>query len=192
LEGFSQQQRGGITMAIGHLYTQSGGLTIMNLGPATAENYRRSGNKARALLKRAEKKAEREIIGGMISECEYVSEWLETGRRPGSMRGVERAYEVRMWDPKWLEEYHSSSSRYSIVREPSRDLTDDERFKIEEAMHECSPREKQCFILYHADGLTLEEIGMELHLGKSTVQTYIERATVKIENAKLTSLFLLE
>lgn len=178
-------------MAVKNLYTHAGGFTIMQLGSATAENYRRSAKMTRALLTRTQDKAERGIIGGMISECEYAAEWLESGRRPGNIRGVERPYQVRSWDPKWLEEYHSSSSRFSMSREPSRDLTDDERFRIEEAMHECSPREKQCFILYHAHGMTLEEIAMELHVGKSTVQTYIERASEKIEKTKLTSLFLL-
>ncbi|CAI6073361.1 sigma factor-like helix-turn-helix DNA-binding protein [Cohnella sp. JJ-181] len=179
-------------MAIGHLYTQQHGFTVMHLGPATAENYRRSGRMAKALLARTQDKGERRTIGEMVGECEYAAEWLETGRRPGSVRGIERGYEERCWDPAWLEAYDSHNSRYRIERDSvSRDLTDDERFQIEEAMRDCSPREKQCFIMYHADGLTLEEIGMELNLGKSTVQTYVERAKEKIENAKLTSLFLL-
>lgn len=180
-------------MAIGQLYTRAGGVTIMNLGPATAANYKRSGRMARALLARTQDKGERRVIGEMIGDCEYVSEWLQTGRRPGSMRGIERSYEIRLWDPAWIERYNSASGRYSIERDKtSRDLTDEERFKIEEAMRDCSPREKQCFIMYHVDGMSYEEIGMELNLGKSTVQTYVDRATAKIENAKLTSLFLLE
>jgi len=33
---------------------------------------------------------DRELIVGMISSCSYVIEWLETGRRPGNRRGIER------------------------------------------------------------------------------------------------------
>lgn len=173
-------------MAIGH-WNKS----VTDLIP-NYRNTRRTLEHMKAKLPAKGAEADHETIGSMIQDCDYVLEWLHTGRRPGSTRGVERSYRIRIWDPKWLEEYHSSSSRFTIVREPSRDLTDDERFRIEEAMHDLSPREKQCFILYHADGMTYEEIGMELNVGKSTVQTYIERATAKIENAKLTSLFLLE
>lgn len=178
-------------MAIGHLYREHEGFTVMYLGEATPENYRRSGRMARALLARTQDKGERRTIGEMIGDCEYAAEWLETGRRPGSVRGVERPYRVSSWDPKWMEEYHSKRSRFSSVKEPSRDLTDDERFRIDEAMVDCSVREKQCFILHHAHGMTFEEIGEELALGRSTVQTYIERAAEKIQHAKMTNLFLL-
>ncbi|MFC3797913.1 sigma-70 family RNA polymerase sigma factor [Cohnella sp. GCM10012308] len=179
-------------MAIGHLYTRREGLTIMNLGAATAENYRRSAKMTQQLLARTQDKGERRTIGEMVGECEYAAEWLETGRRPGSVRGVERGYEERCWDPAWLEAYDSHNSRYRVERDSvSRDLTDDERFRLDEAMRDLSNRERQCFILHHADGMTFEEIGAELALGRSTVQSYIERATEKIEHAKLTNLFLL-
>ncbi|WP_164545790.1 sigma-70 family RNA polymerase sigma factor [Paenibacillus albus] len=180
-------------MAIGHLYNHRDGMTIMNLGAATPDNYRRSRQMARMLHARTSNKAQRSIISEMVGDCEYAIQWLETGRRPGSVRGVERPMRISSWDPGWIDSYSSPNSRYVIERDTtSKELTNDERFRIEEAMRELSDRERQCFMLHVVDGMSFEDIGRELHLGKSTVQVYMERAREKIENAKLTSLFLLE
>lgn len=180
-------------MAIGPLYKQSQNYTIMDLGPATAENYRRSRKMTRALHARTTDKTERSRIAEMVAECDYVIDWLETGRRPGSFKGVERAVRIQTWDPAIIDSYSSPNSRWVVERDrSSRDLTEDERFRIEEAMRDLSERERQCYMLHVVDGMTFEEISRELHVGRSSVQTYIERAREKIENTKLTSLFLLE
>ncbi|OXM17333.1 sigma factor-like helix-turn-helix DNA-binding protein [Paenibacillus herberti] len=180
-------------MAIGPLYTKYEAFTIMNMGPATADNYRRSRKMTRAVHSRATDKAERRVLAEMVAECDYVIDWLETGRRPGSFTGAERAVRVQTWDPSILDSYSSPNSRWVIERDKSsRDLTDDERFRIEEAMRDLSQRERQCYMLNVVDGMTFEEISRELHVGRSSVQKYIERAREKIENTKMTSLFLLE
>lgn len=177
-------------MAIGPLYESRNGWTILQLGGVSAENYRRSGQMAKHLYNKSKDKGERSIISGMVSDCEYAAKWLESGRRPGSVRGVERAYKVRTWDPQWIDRYASPSARYVVERETV-ELTEHERFMIEEAMRDLSYREKQCYMLHAVDGMSFEEIARELYVGRSTVQKYIERAREKIENAKLTSLFLL-
>ncbi|MFD7521427.1 sigma-70 family RNA polymerase sigma factor [Paenibacillus chitinolyticus] len=163
---------------------------IIDLGGATKSNYQHSRMVAKRLLAQTQDEGSRTVIAGMVSDCNYVLEWLETGRRPGSVRGIERGYEVRLWDPAWLESYQSPSG-WTVERE-SRDLTADELFRIEEAMAELSPRERQCFMLYHVDGMSFGDISRELHIGRSTIQTNIERAREKIEYAKLNSLFLME
>lgn len=170
---------------------QVGNWTIMWLGAADIQNY----NHTRRLLIKAlnrvpkEDKAQRELLGGMLSECNYVLEWLRTGRRPGQLRGVERRYE-RAWDPAWIDCYHSPSG-WTLERESvSRELTADERFKIEEAMRDLSARERQCYMMHVVDGMSFGDIARELHLAKGTVQTNMERAREKIEYAKVSSLFL--
>ncbi|QHT60659.1 sigma-70 family RNA polymerase sigma factor [Paenibacillus lycopersici] len=178
-------------MAIGQLYHHSGGVTIMQMGQATPDNYRRSRKMVRALHARTQDKAQRSLIAEMIGDCDYAIEWMETGRRPGSVRGVERPMRISSWDPDWIDRYASPNARYVIERDSSsRDLTADERFRIEEAMRDLTDRERQCFMLHVVDGMSYEDIGRELHLGRSTVQVYIERSREKIEYAKLTNLFL--
>jgi predicted DNA-binding protein YlxM (UPF0122 family) len=53
-------------------------------------------------------------------------------------------------------------------------------------------RHKQCFMMYHVDGMSEYDIARELNVGRSTVQKFLERAKQKIEYAKVSSLFLLE
>lgn len=168
-------------MAIGH-WNES----VTDLIPG----YRHTRRTLELARERSTEKANRETIGSMLSDVDYALEWLHTGRRPGARRGVERGYRVRTWDPAWLDTYRSPSG-WSVERE-SRDLTQEERFRIEEAMRDLSERERQCFMLYHVDGMSEYEIALELHLGRSTVQTYLERAKLKIEDAKANSLFLIE
>ncbi|WP_376768651.1 sigma factor-like helix-turn-helix DNA-binding protein [Paenibacillus foliorum] len=59
-------------------------------------------------------------------------------------------------------------------------------------MHDLTDREKQCFMMYHVDCMSEYDIVLELHLGRSTVQNFIEQATKKIEDTKMNRLFLLE
>jgi len=181
-------------MAIGPLedfkIKQAGNWTIMRLGGATVANYGRTRYRLQKALDGTKDKAQRELLGSMLSDCDFALEWLKTGRRPGTRRGVERAYKVSSWDPAWLEAYHSPNG-WSVQRE-RRDLTADERFRIEDAMRDLTDRERQCFMMYHVDGMSEYDIAQELHLGRSTVQTYLERAKEKIEYAKMSSLFLLE
>lgn len=128
-------------------------------------------------------------LGNMIADVDYILNWLETGRNPNSVRGVERRYE-RPWPPEWLDRYQSPAG-WSVERETvTRELTEDERFRIEEAMRDLSQRERQCFMMYVVDGMSYGEIARELHLAKGAVQTHVQRAREKIELAKATSLFL--
>lgn len=183
-------------MAIGPIdfdYTnmKAGNWTFMHLGQADIKNYNRTRYTIMKALNRTPKdnKAQRELLGAMLSECDYVLEWLRTGRRPDSRRGVERRYE-RTWDPAWIDRYHSPSG-WTLEREAfSRDLTDDERFRIEEAMRDLSTRERQCFMMYVVDGMSYGDIAQELHLARGTVQNNVERAREKIEYTKVSSLFL--
>lgn len=180
-------------MAIGQLYKERNGWTIMDLGKATPDNYRRAKNLARYALSKTDKKAKdvRGIITSMISECGYVEEWLETGRRPGSFKGVERAYKECSWDPAWLESYASPNGWEIDRTEFSGELTPSQRFRIEDAMSTLSDRERQCYMLYHVDGMSEYDIARELQLGRSSVHKFLDRAKEKIEESKMNSLFLL-
>jgi RNA polymerase sigma-70 factor (ECF subfamily) len=151
--------------------------------------YRNTKRTLEKVRDQATDKAWKETLGLMIGNCEYSLQYLETGGNPNRRRGVEARYE-RPWDPAWITKYESPNGW--VVERESRDLTDDERFRIEEAMRDLTDREKQCFMMSAVDGMTEYDIARELHLGRSTVQKFLERAKNKIENAKINSLFLLE
>lgn len=169
-------------MAIGHLYTNTGGVIIMNLGPATAENYRRSGNKTRALLSRTKDKAEREIIGGMISECDYVCEWLETGRRPGNRRGIERraAYQrERPVDPIVLQTYTRQSGG-AIGNIHAEGISDEDRAKVENVLRQLTEKERDAYVMVIGQGLPFAEAARIRGVEKGSIQSLVESARRKI------------
>ncbi|MEK4509733.1 MULTISPECIES: hypothetical protein [Paenibacillus] len=64
---------------------------MIDLGLATVDNYQRALKSAERAYSRADAD-DKKVIGGregIISELEYVIEWLETGRRPGNKRWIE-------------------------------------------------------------------------------------------------------
>lgn len=166
-------------MAIGHWND-----SVLDLIPG----YRNTKKRLQLALDETDVESDKEFLESMISDVNYALEWMQHGGNPYRRKGAETRY-VRPWDPKWLEQYHSPNG-WSVERE-SRDLTPEERFKIEEAMVDLTLREKQMFMMYHVDGMSITDIAQELFVGRSTVQTTLERAKEKIEYSKATSLFLL-
>lgn len=160
---------------------------VQDLGPATAANYQRSLNAARRVYARADAD-DKKAISGMISDCEYVIEWLSTGRRPGNKRGVERlaAYQrEKLMDPLRMQAFVSNAKAGS----PS-NLSDWERFQIEDALSRLSERERDCYVMAHGECFSFGEIANMLGLSKGSVEEYVERAQKKISEDLQTSLFL--
>lgn len=161
--------------------------SVLDLGKATALNYERSRLGAERAYRRADAD-DKKVISGMVSDCEYVIEWLSTGRRPGNKRGIERraAYQnEKLMDPVRMQSFASRSTAGS----PS-NLSDWERFQLEDALSTLSPRERECYTLAHGECFSYAEIGMMLFISKASVQDYVERAQKKITEALNTSLFL--
>lgn len=191
---------------------------ILNLGPASPRRYRES--KA-ILIKLADKKTieinewekfqnrltdpdeiydagkqlakmelDKKHINSMISDCQLVIEKLNRGgsdpapRRDISRRSMEQRTDV--WEPNWFDTYISPNS-WSVERE----LTEGDRFRIQDALSTLSKREQQCYTLHKAMGFSYRQIASELLIKKGTVQYYIEEAARKIEEAKTNSLFLI-
>ncbi|MFD2330075.1 sigma-70 family RNA polymerase sigma factor [Cohnella sp. GCM10020058] len=174
-------------MAIGHLYTQQHGFTILQLGPATAENYRRSGRMAKALLARTQDKGERRTIGEMVGECEYAAEWLETGRRPGNRRGIERraAYQrERPVDPLVMQAYIGNRSAGGAVQASS--VSDDDRQRIDNMFAKLTEKEREAYLMVRGDGLSYEEVAEILQIKRGSVQSRVESAQGKIQKMLFT------
>ncbi|NGQ95026.1 sigma-70 family RNA polymerase sigma factor [Brevibacillus sp. SYP-B805] len=132
--------------------------------------------------------AERQILSEMIGDVEFVIEWLETGRRPGNRRGVERlaAYQrEKPMDPIRMQAFVANSTAGSPAN-----LTEWQRQQIEDALCILSERERECYVLAHGECFTHSQIADMLGITKSSVDTHIKRAQQKISERVMNSLFL--
>jgi positive control factor len=130
----------------------------------------------------------RQIIGEMISDVDFVIEWLETGRRPGNRRGIERqaAYQrERLMDPVRMQAFAARSTAGSPAN-----ITEWEHQQIEDALCELSERERECFELAYGQCFSHAYIAEMLNISVSSVETYIKRANAKVSERVKTSLFL--
>ncbi|MNW38085.1 positive control sigma-like factor [compost metagenome] len=126
---------------------------------------------------------EMKTIGSMVSDAEYVIEWLETGRRPGNRRGIERraSYQRdRPVDPIRIQAYITKASSGGFVQVVS--VTDRERERIEFALGELTPRERACYEMVRGNSLPYSETAELLGIEKSTVQWFVESAEEKLKH----------
>jgi len=122
--------------------------------------------------------SEKKVLSEIISDCEFVEEWMVTGRRPGNKRGIERQSAYRrekLMDPTHMQSFVQPEACGS----PST-IGETERERIEEALNTLSTRERECYILSHGHCYSFSEIAKTLKITKSSVQKFITRAQDKI------------
>lgn len=112
----------------------------------------------------------------MISNLDYAIEWLETGRRPGNKRGIERyaAYQ-REIPTDIVQRFMNPAPKLEL------DYTDEQRLQAEFIVSIMSERERQCYEMHYIGLYSLDDIALELDMAKGTVQTYIKRANAKVK-----------
>lgn len=109
---------------------------------------------------------EAETVSGMLADMRYALTWMRRGRRPGSRRGAEITDVYRQ--------------REIYIKLSGASMSEAERLRLVDALLALSDRERTCFLLHMAQGLTLLEISGKLFLTKATVQDYVNRAKKKI------------
>lgn len=118
-------------------------------------------------------------INSMIESMTFSMEWLETGRQPGTYKGM---------DKKGIYQRHSFANMDFIpditeqIEEGPKQLymTREEKMLMADIFAKLSLRERQCYILHHAAGKSFAAIAEELNVSRSRVQQAIERARKKI------------
>ncbi len=124
---------------------------------------------------------DRRLYIEMIASCSYVIEWLETGRRPGYQRGIERRAgyqrEVLM-DPAKLP----LTPNPAMSPCPPEEATKENRFRLEAALRGLTERERNCYMLAHGESYSFSEIAALLNISKSSVGTYMMRAQRKVSD----------
>ncbi|XID91049.1 sigma-70 family RNA polymerase sigma factor [Paenibacillaceae bacterium WGS1546] len=137
---------------------------------------KRSANKGYS----ANRAIEISIVGGMISEMAMAIEWMQTGRQPGTYRGIDRRGVYR-------EPFVLDKDLFPSLQEPEskpKRLTNEERDHVIQIIRSLTDPERNCFMLYVVDGVSQRKIADSLGLDRRTVRTNIARAYKKIENAR--------
>jgi positive control factor len=135
--------------------------------------------KGKLNLELLEDKQDEKQINSMISDMSFSIEWMKLGRRPGNMRGIDKrsAYQRRALIDMDLFP--------SLDIEPEeKEISEEQKRLLVNILMDLSHRERQCYLLHMAQGLSYGDIKKELGIGRSTVQKYVERAKEKI-NKKL-------
>jgi len=131
----------------------------------------------------------RSLCGGMQSDLEYAIQWIETGRQPGALRGIDRrsVYELTYhMDPAKLERFARFVNKNDEIEAP---LSDKDKYRIEDALSVLTADEKEVFLMHHVQLLSIGEIAKLKKLAKSTIQKQLERGKKKITEQTSCSLF---
>lgn len=147
------------------------------------KDYKRTRRMCRRKAKEAERSEERTEWNAMASHADFVVQWLETGRQPGNMRGIERrsVYELTtLVDPTNDKD---PSLSYNPFDEP-KNKTDEERKKeallVENILLNLSNREREIFVMRYERLMKRREIAEELGITVGTVAQTLKRAEEKL------------
>ncbi|GEC92415.1 hypothetical protein BBR01nite_47460 [Brevibacillus brevis] len=88
-------------------------------------------------------------------------------------------------DPVRMQAFVSRSTAGSPCN-----LTEWQRFQLEDALSSLTEREPECYVLTHGEGFSFDETARMLQISKSSVQTLVTRAQAKISDRVNSSLFL--
>lgn len=123
-------------------------------------------------------KVDRSHINSMIDDTSFVIDWIEQGGNPEEMRGIniKSAYHLKYLSN--MDILPDLTEELTKEREPLT-MTDEQRKIILKLFDNLSDRERDCFLLHVARGMSMQEVADELGISKWTVRTYIDRAKEK-------------
>ncbi|WP_340026001.1 sigma factor-like helix-turn-helix DNA-binding protein [Paenibacillus sp. FSL K6-1096] len=150
-----------------------------NFGQRMLPEYQISLKSVEQLYKVADED-DKKVIAGMVSDCKYVIEWLSSGRRPGSKRGIERraGYEREILvEPIRMQNF---TGRFNAV--PTEGISEVQRFQLEHILGLLSRRERECYMLANGEGFSHVTIAGMLNISAGSVSEYIQRAQKKISS----------
>lgn len=120
-------------------------------------------------------------INSMIDSINFIIHWLETGRNPEQEKGAEigKIYHVFYYEdmqifPDIHEQLRENEGSGTLQ------LSEDQKKQLVKIFSELSNRERQCFIMFNVEGLSMQQIADVLGISKASVQTYVKRAQQKI------------
>ncbi|WP_419893267.1 sigma factor-like helix-turn-helix DNA-binding protein [Oceanobacillus kimchii] len=136
------------------------------------------GRKNLGRMKKESPQDDEHKINSMIGSMTYSMDWMETGRQPDSYRGVDKRNAYR------ISQYEDMDIIPDITEQLEREplyMSQEQRQTMLRLLKNFSNRERQCYIMYEAEGLSMQKIADRLNLTKSSVQIYLKRAKDKVE-----------
>lgn len=119
-------------------------------------------------------------INSMVDSMTYSIDWMETGRQPDSYRGVDKRDIYRISQYEDMDIIPDITEELRKEREPLY-MTQEQKQALIKLFERFSDRERQCYVMYEAEGLSMQKIADRLGIKKRTVQQYIERAREKVK-----------
>ncbi|MDF2649634.1 MAG: sigma-70 family polymerase sigma factor [Paenibacillus sp.] len=141
-----------------------------------------------SLKKLDENHPDKPMIKEAMSDITYAINWMHTGKQPGNKRGIERrsAYQrEKLMDPVRMQSFVARTNAGGVSN-----LTDDQRYQIEDALCRLSPQERACYEMKHGQGFSFKYIPKLLNIERGTVESYVNRAQKKVSQDLQNSLFL--
>lgn len=117
-------------------------------------------------------------INSMIDSLSYSIEWMETGRQPGTFRGADKR---AIYQRQYVESMDFIPDIVEQLEPKQLYMTNEEKIILSDILASFSVRERQCYLLHVAQGLSMGKIAEQMGVSKSTVQTHIARAKKKVE-----------
>jgi len=122
-------------------------------------------------------KQDRSQINSMVDSMDFSTKWMQTGREPGTHRGagIRGIYQFADMDILPDINEHLREEREKLA------MSGDQRKLLLQVFRLLSDRERQCYIMYEAEGMSMSAIAHKLGVSKAAVQIYIRRAREKVE-----------
>lgn len=118
---------------------------------------------------------DRKIINEMIYDMEFAIKWMELGHRPDYVgKGIEQkgAYKRRVLLN--MDMFPSLDFESEEI-----ELSEERKEIIRKIMLLLSQKQLNCYLLYYAYSLSMQEIADEMGISKATVQEHINKARRK-------------
>lgn len=137
------------------------------------------------------------VFANMANDLQFSIDWMETGKRPGSRRGIERraAYQrEKVIDPLVMQKFFKSIDTVPfdwVEQQQSSIINEHDKERIEDALYCLTEREKEMYLMSRGHCLPYSEIAGYFVVSKGTVQKTVERAEKKISKRINESLFCL-
>lgn len=154
-------------------------MSIEWLGHADIETYKITKHSLHELLPTILEENHKAHVRAMIRDCDYILEWLETGRRPGNKRGVERLAAYQREIPTDIME------KYANKPVPVQFHDDKEYVHMEYILSLLSDRERTCYEMNIGGMWTEREIASTLGVSRTSVQEFLKRANAKIKKYRM-------
>lgn len=129
-----------------------------------------------------------DTINAFISNVMYVIAWLSRGHAPAPRRGIHRRSRQQrevLIDPLKMQSYANPAACGSPTT-----LSGWERFMIDEAMHNLTERERECYVMKYGQCFSERQIASFLQISQPVVHEYIRKAEKKIVKNLNNNLFL--